>query len=404
MKRFIAFLAFSALCVLASAQPLTIKNGPWVTNVSQTGFTVLWTTPERSMCQVEIAPDDGLNFDAIARQEFVETVAGRNVFSTFHSVRVTGLEPGTRYRYRICGQVVKDSSNPYDIKFTQESCVAVMGTVSTLDPSLSRCRFIQINDTHFDTDLYSSLLAGKTADDLDFLVLNGDIVSYSNDINEVIRCSFDPAAELLRKVPVMYARGNHESRGESFADVPRLFPSTTGEFYYQFRQGPAAFIVLDAGEDKPDQTKAYAGYAYFDKYRQQELEWLKSAVQDPDFLSAPVKVVIMHIPPFNDEKAWYTQRWLNANFVPVLNDAGIDLMVCAHMHRYSTTDPGVCGNNFPIVVNSNDERLEFLAESGVSGSKVSISTFDTEGKQTHGVSFMKPAIQKARAATGLRKK
>lgn len=398
MRRIALTLAFAALCTIAAAQSLTVQYGPWVTGVGENGFTVLWTTPERSLCQLEVAPDDGLDFDAIPRQTFVETIAGRNIFSTFHSVKVTGLEPGKAYRYRIAGQFVKDSSNPYDIHYQADPCIAARGSVKTLNPEASTCRFMQINDMHFDTELYSSLIEGKTAADMDFLLLNGDIVSYSNDINEVIRCSFDPAKELLKTVPVVYARGNHESRGESFAEVPKLFPSSTGEFYFQFRQGPVAFIVLDAGEDKPDQTKAYAGYAYFDQYRQQELEWLKTAVKDPSFVSAPLKVVLMHIPPFNDAQAWYTQRQLNANFVPVLNEAGIDIMICAHQHRYMLVEDGEQGNGFPIFVNSNVERLEFVAEDTPAGSTISISTYDAQGKALHGYAIKKRHHTKGRMA------
>lgn len=44
---------------------------------------------------------------------------------------------------------------------------------------------------------------------------------------------------------------------------------------------------------------------------------------------------------------------LNELFVPVLNEAGIDLMLCGHDHRYSFHPAGERDAKFPIVVNDN---------------------------------------------------
>ena len=43
-----------------------------------------------------------------------------------------------------------------------------------------------------------------------------------------------------------------------------------------------AFIVLDAGEDKPDDDVEYGGLADYDPYRLSQLSWLKEAVKRPD--------------------------------------------------------------------------------------------------------------------------
>ena len=46
-------------------------------------------------------------------------------------------------------------------------------------------------------------------------------------------------------------------------------------FYYTFRHGPAFFVVLDCGEDKPDNDIEYSGLADFDRYRATAADWLK---------------------------------------------------------------------------------------------------------------------------------
>ena len=146
-----------------------------------------------------------------------------------------------------------------------------------------------------------------------------------------------------------------------------------------FRQGPVAFLVLDAGEDKPDSSPEYSGYADFDSYRQTQLEWLKSVVKDPLFTEAPLKVVLMHIPAISNKKSWYGQKWVGDNFVPVLNAAGVDLMLSGHHHEHMYMETGSCGNGFPIIANDDTDRLEFTADAD--GYKV--VTYDQEGNAGH---------------------
>ena len=102
-KLAIAVLFFNMAVSAASAQdcPVAdIKAGPWVTNVSGEAFNVLWTSNYRTLSYVEVAPDDGTDFDACERPRFYQTVSGRRVIDTFHDVRITGLEPGKSYQVR----------------------------------------------------------------------------------------------------------------------------------------------------------------------------------------------------------------------------------------------------------------------------------------------------------------
>ncbi|MBK5196150.1 MAG: metallophosphoesterase [Proteiniphilum sp.] len=53
---------------------------------------------------------------------------------------------------------------------------------------------------------------------------------------------------------------------------------------------------------------------------------------DPDFLSAPFRVVVMHIPPTGS--TWHGTLDLAAKYLPALNSAKIDIMLCGHTHNY----------------------------------------------------------------------
>ena len=75
--------------------------------------------------------------------------------------------------------------------------------------------------------------------------------------------------------PVVYVRGNHETRGEFAAHLRDYFPTDTNELYFTFRYGPVSAVVIDSGEDKADDHYEYSGLVDFESYRQQEFDWLK---------------------------------------------------------------------------------------------------------------------------------
>ena len=385
MKKFILLLSFLVGSVLA-AGAANIMYGPWVHNVSETGFTLIWIGQEPSLDYVEIAPIDGTSFETCSRPRYYESRFGKRVTGTFHHVRIDGLQPGTAYRYRIVGKVVKDDHSAYRTTYGPER--RVFGNVKkgqreysirTLDSRADTCRFSILNDIHFNDKRFATLASGINTDKTDFLVLNGDIASYAVSIDTVIKHSIAPIAEQIARVPTIFVRGNHEGRGRDANKVYDLYPTSTGEFYYSFRQGPAAFIVLDGGEDKPDDSCEYSGMADYDNYRAQELEWLKKAVKDPSFTSAPIKICLIHVPTFSRKGAWYGEQWMSKNFTPVLSEAGIDLMLSAHYHQYMAQDAGVDGIGYPIVVNSNTERMDVV----VTATGIEINTYDEKGELKH---------------------
>ena len=380
MKRissvFIA-LVLGLLSVSAASRP-DVKCGPWIQNAGETEVTVLWTSHENVFAWVEVAPDDGTAFEACARPRYYHTVSGRRVSGTSHSVRITGLQPGQSYRYRIYGKVVKDDSDPYGVHFGPAHRVRFEGNgvFRTLDRNASSCRFVMINDIHGNSDRYKALT--KDVDSLDLLIMNGEMVSYITDIDDVVSSVFGTIPHLVADVPSVWVRGNHETRGRDAAAMRLYAPTPTGEPYHIIRQGPVAILILDAGEDKPDRNAEYSGMADFDSYRMQELEWLRQAVAQPLFTEAPVKVAVMHIPAIGRKDSWYGQKWVSENFVPVLNQAGVDIMLSGHHHKHIYVKPGECGNSFPILANDDTDRLEFEAD--VNG--YLIRTYNVEGVQT----------------------
>lgn len=374
MRKIFLAVLFAAATSLAAgaAEPFTVTCGPWIQNVTEDSFTVLWTTAESTFSWIEA---DG--------KSWYETVTGRRTYGKFHSVTVSGLEKGKSYSYSIRGKEVLDDSDAYHTEYGPEGYAGTPHSVKTFDYGAPSCRFSVVNDMHFDADKYKILMDGADRDKMDFIALNGDIVSYSNSLDTLLKYTFDPISDLCGEFPAVFARGNHETRGSQWHLLPQAFPTPTGEFYYFFRQGPVAFLVLDAGEDKKDSDKEYSGQADFDSYREKELEWLSGVVKNPLFADAPQKICLMHIPVLDAPDAWYSQHWVAQNFTPVLNAAGVDLMISAHHHAYIVAEPGIYGNDFPIVVNSENDRMDVE----VTGNRISLKVYGVGGNLLHSLEY-----------------
>ena len=376
----ISLILLFSLCVL----PMSASNllyGPWVCNVTENGFTVLWVTEKPSLDYVEIAPADGSSFESKSRSKYYQTSHGRRTAGTYHCVRIDSLQPGTEYRYRIVGKVVEDDSNIYRIDYGHLRQISAKRdhSVRTLDAKADVCRFSVMNDIHGNDKLYADLAGGMDLKNTDFLVLNGDMVSNANQIDTLIKHVVGPIRQQAERLPLFYVRGNHEGRGADFDKVYNMFPTSTGQFYYSFRQGPAAFVVLDAGEDKPDSNHEYSGTADYDAYRKAQTEWLLKAVKDQSFASAPMKICIIHIPTLAFRSSWYAEKWITEHWVPILEKAGIDLTLSAHHHKWRVVPAGEHGKNYPLLINSANERMDVV----VTSQGIDVKTYATDGTLVH---------------------
>lgn len=385
MKRLCFSLMLSLLAVVAfAADPPRVKTkcGPWVVGVTETEMTVVWTSTDRCMGWVEVAPDDGTSFYAEERPRYDEDFMGRHVVSAVHHVRITGLKPGTSYRYRIYQQGVDDSGhNPVPSGYISASNVYSQKpyAIRTMDAEKEDCTFTMVNDIHGRDSMMLALTKGLKEQKPDFVVFNGDMVSFMGSVEDIETGFMTRATETFATdVPLVYVRGNHETRGPGFSEYLNLFPTPTNTPYFTFRQGPVAFVVLDSGEDKPDSDIEYGGTAAYDAYREQMAEWLKEAVKSEEFRSAPVKIALLHI-PFDKGVGWYGNNELKRLLLPTLNEAGIDVMLCGHTHSYSYRDVGSVDNNFPILVNSNNDKVNVRATK----SQIDMEVVDATGKVLH---------------------
>ena len=347
----------------------SIEYGPWVTEAREDRVTICWMSEKPGMAYVELS--DGT--------QVWETFAGRRIFKQLHTVQIKGLEPGTELSYRVCGQDLADDSNARNPRFG-DIYQGQWQRVQTFDPASETCRFSVFNDIHNQVAEYSALAAQVDSAATDFLFLNGDIVSAGNYVTDtLVRYELEPLGMLTAGLPVLFARGNHEGRGNNPWIVADIFPNEDpAPFYYTFRHGPVAFIVFDGGETGHNRSILYSGSAVYEDYLAEQIQWAGEAMKEPLFSSAPVKICLIHVPMIDhpDKSDYLLQRWLNSHFVPLLDDAGIDLMISADLHEFMYLTPGTMNNPFPVLVNDDVRRLDCSYDSG----KLTLTMFNAAGE------------------------
>lgn len=375
--QFALFAVFISFAV--SAQQLKITNGPYLQNMEQDNVTIIWTTDKDAVSWLELAPAGDDSFYAGERTRFFEAPHGSKKIGKLHRITVSGLTAGTEYRYRIFSKEVLNYEG-HRVMYGDIASSDVYRdrpfSFKTLDPEKSSIAFKVVNDIHSKNENLESMLSKVTKENTDLILFNGDMVSIFNEEKEIFTGFMDTAVRLFAKeVPVFYARGNHETRGKASSRLYDYFPTNNGHFYYTFRHGPIQFLVLDGGEDKPDSDIEYSELAQFDNYRTEEKNWLRKAVREPDFQSAPFRVAVLHIPPVGS--TWHGTKEIAEKFLPLLNEAGIDIMLCGHLHNYQLINKGDDKNvNFPILVNDDETYLDVTADD----KKIDVFRKDLSGK------------------------
>jgi predicted MPP superfamily phosphohydrolase len=359
MKRSVFLYILLAVSSLIFAQRVEIVSGPYLQALGEEGVTIVWTTNVDALSWVELADGNIESFYGKKQAKYYETSHGKRSIGKLHRIKITGLTSGKTYKYRAFSQAVL-SNDPSNILYGSIASTNVYRRqplrFKTLDPTKDNFTAYVVNDIHGLNDNLKAMLKDVSFETTDLVIFNGDMVDHLQDESSIFTDFMDTSIELFAsEVPVFYARGNHETRGAFSTQFPDYFPTNNDKLYYTFKQGPAFFIVLDSGEDKPDSDIEYFGLSDFDKYRTKQQEWLKEVVKSDEFKSAPFKVVILHIPP---RGSWHGGLDLRDKFLPVLNDNSIDVMLSGHTHNFEYITPeSYSFTDFPIFINDNETYL-----------------------------------------------
>ena len=182
-------------------------------------------------------------------------------------------------------------------------------------------------------------------------------------------------------MPFEIVRGNHETRGNLARTYSSYFPKKDNKIYGAYRIGDIMIVMLDSGEDKAENHWVYAGLTDYDAYRTEQAEWLRRLVQTPDYQQARYRIVICHFPlvmgqEWKDEQMWFGWDDAIRKFLPVLNDARVDLLVSGHTHRFFYHDRQADGNAFPVLEQGSTCAARLELHDG----HIRVKVVDTEGR------------------------
>lgn len=253
------------------------------------------------------------------------------------------LPPGKEVRYRVAARPAgwRKVRQFYHGEFkVGDEQTTPEGRFRTLDPEAAETTFAVWNDTHENGTTLKALHELTHAVKPDFMLWNGD---QSNDVhfeNQMAGQFLSPAGlAVADRWPLAYVRGNHDCRGPAALSLAEFTGTPGDRFYYGFRSGPLAAIVLDTGEDKPDDSPYLSGMGAFQKMAREQAAWLKEFVKTPWFREAPHKVLFCHIPLWFDHpripgSTKNVAHYGREHWVSTLVEAGVKLVVSGHTHDY----------------------------------------------------------------------
>lgn len=187
------------------------------------------------------------------------------------------------------------------------------------------------------SDVHSAFEAAKTAatlrENTDFIVLLGDILSMVETEKDAQATSALAHDITGGEIPVIYARGNHEIKGEYGEDFYKYVGSKNQEYYYWVTLGQDVFaVVLDMGEDHEDDWWEYYETAQFDLYRAEQTEFLKDILEEGRYADYSYRMALCHIPIVYVDDAGlfgaFREEW-----TALLNEMGTDISLSGHQHR-----------------------------------------------------------------------
>ena len=223
--------------------------------------------------------------------------------------------------------------------------------------------YFALSDVHEAVD--AAVAATSSRDDTDFIVLLGDIVSMvetEKDVQLVNELAFKITKG---EIPVIYARGNHEIKGEYAEELYKYVGSKDQAFSYTVSLGDRQVfaVVLDMGEDHEDDWWEYYGTAQFDQYRQEQTQMLQEVLEAGEYENYRYRMMVCHIPVVYVDKNGYFEEF-RTEWTALLNEMDLDIGLSGHKHVMWPLIPGQVEPNTTLVYSEGYSGVEGKVEGG----------------------------------------
>lgn len=305
---------------LTAGGSVTLTRGPYLQLGTPTSTVVRWRTSAPVGSRVLYGP----TFDTLGSSVSDATLR------TEHEVTLTGLTPDTPYCYAVGTTTTTLAGGDPSHCFTTAPPVGtpngtriwVLGDSGTADANARAVR-----------DAFYGWMGTQTPD---LWLMLGDNAYETGTDAEFQAAVFDMYPTMLRRAVLWPTLGNHDgatansSTGTGpYYDIftlPRAAQAgglaSGTEAYYSFDYGMIHFVSLESFETNRSTTGAM-------------LTWLR---QDLASTNQPWLIVFFHHPPYtkgsHNSDVDLESTEMRQNALPILEDAGVDLVLTGHSHSY----------------------------------------------------------------------
>ena len=297
-----------------------LVRGPYLQKASHNQITIRWRTTSKRASVVRY----GTNPNKLNRVARLPKGARIN-----HVVLIKGLTPDTRYYYSVGGN--NDSFASSEDQYFETH--PVPGTASPTriwvlgDSGTANAKAAAVRDA------YEEFNGGSHAD---VWLMLGDNAYNTGTDEEYQRAVFDMYPQTLRNSVLWSTLGNHDGHTAdsatqsgpyynifNFPDAGQSGGVASGtEAYYSFDYGNIHFVSLDSYETNRSPTGAMANWLRNDLAATTQ-EWVIAFWHHPAYSKGSHD---------SDEPGRMTQ--MRENFLPILEDHGVDLVLAGHSHSY----------------------------------------------------------------------
>ena len=194
-----------------------------------------------------------------------------------------------------------------------------------------------ISDTHGNVE--EPTLAGSYfGEKLDLLILGGDMGHNVTEEEGALTIAELSANIAKGEIPVIFIRGNHDTRGAFAEFLPEYVGTDHGLTYFSIRLGRLWFTMLDTGED--NSNGGYGDIADYEDMWDDQVRMLEEQIRNADkeyrANGVQVRIALCHVPftRYTKPCGEIFLRWTE-----LLNQMKVHLMISGHTHSARFTLP-----------------------------------------------------------------
>ena len=310
-----------------SSQASEIIRGPYIQLGTESSMIIRWNTDTPTNSRIKYG----------TQLNELDQIHDNSALTHSHEIRLTNLSPLTRYYYSVGSSTATLAGNDADTFFETSpktgtatpTRIWILGDPGRagVDPTLVGQKIVRDGYYQFSKGAYT-----------DFWLMLGDNAYSDGTIEEYQNAVFNQYPKLLKQSPFWPVMGNHDNRTAKVEtgtggyydlfSMPKNgeaggVPSTQ-EAYFSFDYGNIHVVVLNSSDEEHYELSGAMD------------EWLKD---DLDTSDAEWLIAVFHHPVYgksgHDSDTETNMIRMRQNFVPILEDYGVDLVMTGHNHFYT---------------------------------------------------------------------